>query len=288
MWLLLIAWTTLLVLGAERVALWNPSMLRDTVLSLVPAGSLLVGAMDSVNTKGWYRARLRRAFELAVFVEVLIGLTSFDVAVEVVLLIVLAFVAMLAALAGTRYDTSGGVVPRWANRVLMVGGVLFIGAPVLYLIQNATTIDWWQLGRQLFQPVWLIALTLPLVYYIGLVGTYDDGMRRLSWWADGKARWWQRLALIVGFNVRPHALNRFIYSVRAMRSLVGTRTFWEAMVVVTSGIPPEPSWDDEDDEEEDDHDDEDDDKEDDEEKPERPAIARHHNAKRPRGRRRSR
>jgi len=89
---------------------------------------------------------------------------KYDLLPEVILLVVLSFAGMMAALAGSRYDTTGGAAPRWANRVLILGGLILLGGPILHVIQNAGTIDWGLFGRQLILPVWLTVLTLPLAF----------------------------------------------------------------------------------------------------------------------------
>lgn len=224
-------------------------MLHDTGLSLVPAGSLVVGAMDAAKTEGWFRKHIRRAIGLGALVEVLVQFTSYDLLPEVILLVVLSFAGMTAALAGSSYDTTGGAAPRWANRVVILGGLILLGGPVLHVVQNAGTMDWGLFGRELFQPVWLTVLTLPLAFYMSLVSTYEDAMVRLRWWADGKPTWRQRLALVVGFNLHPRALTQFVYRTNAMFELVKTTTFRRAIAVVRGPTPPTPDA--EEDEEED-------------------------------------
>jgi hypothetical protein len=238
LWLVLIAWFSLLVLSAERIGLWEPSMLHDTALSLVPAGSLLLGATTAASTEGWYRMRVVRAIKLTVFVEVIVGLVTYNLVAEVLLLIVLSLAGGIATLAGSSHDTTGGVAPRWANRVLILGGLILIGGPILYLAQNAATIDWGILGRGLFQPVWLTILTLPLAFYMSLVATWESAMGQLRWWAaPAKPTWRHRVALVVGYSVHPRLLNRFIYNGNGMHELIQSRTFGEAIEVVRRPPP---------------------------------------------------
>jgi hypothetical protein len=238
LWLVLIAWFSLLVLGAARIGLWEPSMLHDTALSPLPAGSLLLDANKAASTEGWYRTRVVRAIKLTVFVEVIVGLVTYNVVVEFFLLVVLSLSGGIAALAGSSHDTTGGVAPRWANRVVILGGLILIGGPILYLAQNAATIDWGILGRELFQPVWLTVLTLPLAFYMSLVATWELAMGRLRWSAaPAKPTWRQRLALVVGYNVQMRLLNRFIYNGNGMHDLVQSRTFGEAIEVVRRPPP---------------------------------------------------
>jgi hypothetical protein len=179
-----------------------------------------------------------RAIKLTVFVEVIAGLVTYNLVVEFLLLIVLSLAGGIAALAGSSHDTTGGVAPRWANRVVILGGLILIGGPILYLAQNAATIDWGILGRELIQPVWLTVLTLPLAYYMSLVVTWELAMGRLRWWAaPAKPTWRQRLALVVGYNVQVRLLNRFIYNGNGMHDLVQSRTFGEAIEVVRRPPP---------------------------------------------------
>lgn len=182
--LLLVAWVTMLVLIAERVGLWDQSLLHDTVLSLVPAGSLLFGATHAAKEDGWYRKRLRHAATLAVLVEVFAGSITYDLWFEIVLAVVLSFAAIIAATAGSRWDTSGGVAPKWALRVTYLGAIVILAAPVIHLVQNWGTIDGGELARELFLPVWLTVFTIPLAWYVSLVTVHEDAQSRLRWWAD--------------------------------------------------------------------------------------------------------
>lgn len=250
--LLTLAWAVLLVFVAEHFGLWEPRMLHDTVLALVPAGSLLVGATSAASKDGWYRKQLRRALKLGVAVEVFVGLTTFDLAVEVALLIVLLLAGGLVAVAGTRYDTSGGRVPRFAQRVQIVGGLILIGGPILYVAQHFGSIDWRHFALDAFQPIWLTVFTLPLASYVSLVCAHEDAQNRLGWSAKGKARWYQRLALIVGLHVRARALSRFTYSTQGMRDLAEATGLRAAIAVVRRPVPPVPNLTDPDDDDADD------------------------------------
>lgn len=168
-----------------------------------------------------------------------------------ILLVVLSFAGMTAALAGSSYDTTGGAAPRLANRVVILGGLILLGGPILHVIQNAGTMDWGLFGRELILPVWLTVLTLPLAFYMSLVSTYEDAFVRLRWWADGHPTWRQRLALVVGFNLHPRALNQFVYRTNTMFELVRTKTFREGMEVVRRPVPLRTHDQDEDEEDED-------------------------------------
>jgi len=244
--LLLVAWATMLVLIAERVGLWDSSLLHDTVLSLAPMGSLLFGATSAAKEDGWYRKRFRHAATLAVLVEVFAGSVTYDLWVEVILAIVLSFTAIVAALDGSRWDTTNGVAPRWARRITIVGAVIILAAPVLHLVQNWGTLDGGALARELFLPVWLTVLTLPLAWYVSFVTVHEDAQSRMRWWADYHPRWFQRLALLVWFNVRVRALNRFTYAVNAMHGFVRTQSLWEAWAYLRDWSPPAPIRDDDD------------------------------------------
>jgi len=83
---------------------------------------------------------------------------------------------------------------------------------------------------------------------MSLVSTYEDAFVRLRWWADGHPTWRQRLALVVGFNLHPRALNQFVYRTNAMFELVRTKTFRDAVEVVWRPAPPPTSEHDEDEE----------------------------------------
>lgn len=231
--LLVAAWTTLLILVAERVGLWDPTLLRDTVLSVVPALSLVAGAGKAAQTEGWYRKKIGRAFLLTVLVEFVVGLTTFDLAIEVFLLIVGFFAAAFVALRGGR-DKAHERVTRLSQRVLQVLGVILIGAPVLYLIQNAGTLDWAELLRKLGLSVWLTVFTLPLVFYLSLVLTYEEVlgfvMRRYD-----TIRWFHRPALVAAFNVRPRRLRRFGYGPQ-MDDFAKTTSFREALKVTRGPV----------------------------------------------------
>jgi hypothetical protein len=244
--LLILTWTSMVVLAAQRFGLWNAGLLHDTVLAIVPAGSLLLGAPDAAREDGWYRRKLRHAFALTVVVEVLAQLTTYPLPVEVALVTIAFLASILATFAGTRYDTSNGLVPRLASRVMIGAGLLVIAGPILYLTQNAGTLDWGEVGLRFALPIWLTVLTLPVAVYFGAVCEYEWVFLRLKWWAmPAKPSWRHRAALVLVFNIRTRPLDRFARNTNAMRAMVETTSLREA-VRVALHPPAEPTYDDDD------------------------------------------
>lgn len=242
MGLLLIAWVALLVLSAQRVGLWVPEMTKDTVLSVIPAYALMMKASEATRHDHFYRRQIGRLIRWTVVVEVFVGQVTYNLPVEVFLLVVLSIAGGISVLREP-WDTTGGVAPRWARYVLGIGGLILLAAPVSYLIQNAGSIDVGQELRDIAQPVWLTVGCLPLLYFLSLTMTYEWAQAQLTIRGpEPKASWRGMAALLAVYNVRASALDRWTRTFDGPHNLSRATSFREALRIAREAkLAPSPA-----------------------------------------------
>jgi hypothetical protein len=177
--LLLAGWTVGVVVVLHRIGLWEPDVRNDTVAWSLTVGFGFFMSIQEVKKPGYFIRAIRRATGLTGFVTVFVNLAVFSLPGELILLPVVTFLVLLAAVAKT--DPEHAPALKLVNLLLSALGifcVVHVGVNLVDALQADHTV------RALFLPLWLTLGALPLIYAVGLYSEYEQAFLRIDLHAD--------------------------------------------------------------------------------------------------------
>jgi hypothetical protein len=218
------------VWSAQSVGLWNTGLVKETVVWLLVSGLFLLFSFQKAAKRGFVGRTVKRAVGLTAFVEFYIGVGSFDLWAEPLLIPVAVFVGLMSAVAGM--NPANRIVKRLFDAIASILGLTIVVATAIYVTSNWGNLNQRQLLLTFLLPIWLTVASLPAVYAVSLYSNYEAAFVRLGFHnrADAKARRRAKLALVLGYNFHNHELDGF--AGRAISDLADAKTWSDARKVV--------------------------------------------------------
>lgn len=207
---LMAGWVVGLVALASRVELWSTSRVTDTAFWFVTAGLVLFGRFGKVSTeRGFVRRTAMATLEISVLVQAVSEVFVLDLAVELLLQLVFAVLAIMSVVAGRRQEYRQ--VKGFADGLMTCAGVGLLLYVVASLISNWNTVDKGDLAQQLMLPVWLTIGVLPFIYLLGLFAAYELAFVRIDWKSKARRRLriQQKVALLMSFHMKAAEIGDF-------------------------------------------------------------------------------
>lgn len=203
-------YTTGLAWAGHRLGLWVGALSFDTALWFFgTAVALMFSLADTSRDEHFFRRTAVRALKVTMFVEIFANFHVFNLPVELSLVPVVSFIAVLSVVAGMEEETLG--VKRACDVALAAVGLILLGFTTAYLIREWSIIDETLLWQSLALPVWLTLTYLPFVYILSLYSGYEMAFLRFGILAKGRKGRARRgkLALMCGLHFRYSLVNRF-------------------------------------------------------------------------------
>jgi len=203
------AWIVGLCWLGEQARIWNDELVKDTLIwSLGPAIVALFSITEVGKKPHFFRRALLAAVGYTVLVEFFINLYVFSLPVELVLVPFVTVIVLMSLVAGIKQETV--VIKRFLDVVAGLIGILLLGYVIVRLVGDWSQAD--KLGdlRELALPMWLSVGTLPFIYVLALVSSYELAFLRIGWQLDDPtARRRAKLALVIGLHFRSQAVANF-------------------------------------------------------------------------------
>ncbi|MEX2210111.1 MAG: hypothetical protein WD846_04490 [Patescibacteria group bacterium] len=164
---------------AEAVGIWNPALLKDSVIWIVVGGIPLFAMFTRVGQPRVIRGILRQTIAVPEVIAFVFGLVSFSILIELALLPSLTIVGVLAAFAATRseYAKFGSVM----NGALQVGGLVLLTITVVQLVGSWRQLEWNDIVLRFYLPIWLAAAAIPFVTLLGGYSRWEQDRIRSGW-----------------------------------------------------------------------------------------------------------
>ena len=230
----MLAWVGLELWVGARLALWNPTLAKSTILwTLGSAGVLLFNStqLDSDSEPHFFRRTIAATVGVTVFVEFFANLYVMSLPVELVVQIIVLALSLMVVAADQKSEYKP--VKVLCERVLVV-----IGLTLFIFVVRQVYLDWHRLdARELLLefalPIWLTVGLLPFLYFFSIYVVYDSAFRRINWEArDRRSRWRSRLALLSVLHFRTDIVRKTTGYLYLARQLSETQTFSAARGVV--------------------------------------------------------
>lgn len=186
-------WIVASVALLAQLDLWRWDNLKTTVvwaLTFVPVS--LFEYAKAMAGKAFVRRALVEIAGATVFVQFLVNEYTFSLWLELILIPILVFVALLQVVAQLNPEHKN--VERLTAGILAIAGFSYLGNAVLQLIGKFESFASYATARELFTPVFLSICFLPIVYLLAVYASYETALMRLNWAIEddrvrGYARW---------------------------------------------------------------------------------------------------
>ena len=214
-----------------QVGLWNTSLFKATVIwTLIPGAALFFSLDQARKDRDFFWRTAKGTLGAAVLLEFYLNVLVFGLVWELVLQLMLALLAMLAIVAGTREDHQA--VKKLIDRVLALIGVGVLALTTTSLWRARHELQASQLLLEFALPIWLTIGFLPFVYLLGVFAGYDEIFRRINHATSDRAgQWRSRFAVVLGLRCRTNELSAF--HGHWVNRLAGTSRSSEARCVIT-------------------------------------------------------
>lgn len=205
--------------------LWSWGMLKDTIIVTVTiAIPLLYRSITAPDGSTILRRLARDVIGVGAVVLLYVNLASFYWWIELILQLLVIFLAMLSAV--TRHQ--GGrslVVARIADVIIGIVSVAMIVWTSIWLAQNAGTVDWLLFGMTFAMSLWLPLVLLPFAYVFGFYAAVEGIFVRLPFFNGRKQKPLRvRIAILIGLRGSIRYAKAFIGPwLQASVSLAGWR-----------------------------------------------------------------
>ncbi|WP_026874481.1 hypothetical protein [Jiangella gansuensis] len=160
---------------------WEPALIKDTVIWAIGPGMVLTFGIISSSKKHYLRNALLASFELAVLIQFITNLFVLPLPAELALTPFLVLLGVIGAYAAQHPEHNP--VARLVNVLLGAIGIsLFIYA-TWNLINGWRELDATALAEAFVLPMWLTVVALPLAYSMALWAGYEAAFHMIDFFA---------------------------------------------------------------------------------------------------------
>lgn len=202
------AWIAVLVFLMSRVGLWEPAMLKDTLLWGIAGAALVGSSVKAAKEPGYFRRHVGDAVGLAALAEFYLNFADLGLIPELIVQPVLLF-AVLVPIVLPQSKENNPTLRLFAGlRVLLV--LLLFVPPAVHLVADRNSIDWAETGRDYLLPILLTLWALVFIYLLSVYSGYEQLFLHM-WFANDKrsAPAPVKLAVFTKFHIRNREVNAF-------------------------------------------------------------------------------
>ena len=169
----MIAYTTGIVFVLYQINLWNISLLKDTVVWFCFTGILIsFYSVTSKREQNLFRKIIVDNIKIVIIIEFIVNTYTFSLAVELVLIPVVTFIAILGVFAKT--DEKYSSVAKLTNGLLIIIGIVILIFSISNLVSDYKNFVSLDTLRKFILPPSLTILFLPFIYLMVLFSTYEQ------------------------------------------------------------------------------------------------------------------
>ncbi len=198
-----------LVFLGQRIGLWESALIPPTAAWVLTQGVVFLYRIGTRKPGvAFFRPALHQMLNLSGVLDVFIGFYVFGLGVELILLVVLAFLGALSAVAASKesYRPAKNLV----DTALGIIGVALLLYVMIKFLGNLGDTDWAFVARAFFLPFGLTLGVMPCLYLVSVWAGYHDAFMWVRFETnDRAARRRAQLGLILAFGTRVAQLGAF-------------------------------------------------------------------------------
>ena len=210
---LMIAYMAIIVYALAEIDLWNVEQLKNTIFWCASVGFMSLFKLESIKKdKSFFKHSVIDSLKLVAIFQLIVGVYTFSLWIEVLLAPVLAFIGGMLAVATT--DKKYHQVKILLEYCLSLFGIILIAYTLYMLVTNFGEFGKEKTVYDFFVPPLLTLFYLPFVFVMLVYSTYEKVFIRLKFSIKNRFhRCLAKLYALVLFNVRMSLLDRWSYQV---------------------------------------------------------------------------
>lgn len=174
----MLLWVGLEVFGVRAAGLWDTSLLKDTILwTLGVAFVLLINTGTAAQDEHYFRKVLLDNAKVALFLEFIVNLYTFNLWVEIILLPALFLIGGMSAVAESNKKYLP--VKRAVDFAVSVFGMYLIGFAIVSIVRDYRGFASIDNLRSFLLPLLLTAAFVPFLYMSAVYASYETLSMRL-------------------------------------------------------------------------------------------------------------
>ena len=169
---LMIIYITIIILGLAKIGLWESHQLKNTIVWAISVGALSLFRIESAkNDPHFFKNSVLDNLKLIAIIQFVVGVYTFGILVELILVPILAVLGALLAMAQT--DEKYHLVKKIFNGILATLGVVFILHTIYMLATNFREFAKAQTIYNFSIPPLLTFLYLPFIFIMMVFTSYE-------------------------------------------------------------------------------------------------------------------
>ena len=197
---------------------WENHQLKNTIVWFSTVGVFSLFQINKIKEdRSFFKRTILDNLKLIAVIQFFIGIYTFNLITELILLPVLFFIAVLAEF--SKRDKDHAKVHYLLNGILSFIGFLLIAYFVYSVFTNFGEVAKEKIMYDFFVPITLTIFYIPFLYFMLLYSVYEETFIRIKYFIKNK---WMRaffkvLAIII-FNTRIELLERWVSSLEYVRT----------------------------------------------------------------------
>lgn len=210
---LMVAYMAIVIYWLSEFNLWNYEQLKNTIFWCISVGFMSLFKLEKIKKdKSFFKHSVMDNLRLLAIIQFIVGVYTFSLWVEVILVPFLAFFGTMLAIAES--DEKYHHVNVFLKNCLSLFGAVLIIYTSYMLMTNFSEFGQEKTAYDFFVPPLLTLCYLPFVFFMLVYSTYELVFIRLNFAIKNKFyRCVAKLYAFVLFNVRLSLLERWSYQV---------------------------------------------------------------------------
>lgn len=210
---LMVSYMAIVIYWLSELDLWNFEQLKNTVFWCVSVGFMSLFKLEKIKQdKHFFKHSVLDNLKLLAILQFVVGVYTFPLWVEVLLVPVLALLGAMLAIAET--DRKHHQVKAFLEYCLFSLGVILIVYTLYMLVTDFGEFGKEKTAYDFFVPPLLTLCYLPFVFFMLVYSTYEQAFFRLRYSIKSRFhRYVAKLYAFILFNVRFSLLERWSFQV---------------------------------------------------------------------------
>lgn len=176
---LMLLYVTAVVALLAAIGIWTPDLLKDTIVWFcVGAMAMMVRFATADNTDNVFRNILTDSIKVVILLEFLVNTYRFPLVVELILVPLLTFVAIIDVAASI--DREHATVAKLAKGIQTATGFMILGIALNRAVSDFQNLKSWDTFRSIALAPLLSVLVFPFIYIMLLISKYEFVFTRLD------------------------------------------------------------------------------------------------------------
>jgi len=206
----MIIYITIIVFGLFKIGLWESNQLKNTIIWAISVGALSLFKINPIKKDPhFFKNSVFDNFKLIAIVQFVVGIYTFNLLIELLLIPVLVMLCTMLVLAKT--DDKYHLVEKILSRIMAIIGIIFIFYSTYMLATNFGEFAKIQTIYDFSIPPLLTLLYLPFIFIMMVFRTYELVFIKLkSQINESKVQHFAKIYSMSKFHFRIDLLERWV------------------------------------------------------------------------------